>query len=206
MKRCFLIFVVLLLLVPSCKKHEEELPTFEKSDFPATKNSYWIYRFQNFSNGQEYPLMLKIADVITLNADTQIISYQLLYDSIYLNDSAIGILTNKSFTFQSVTNNWTQFGNYSLNFPFTIGSKWESINPVDTLQALLYADSYSIESKNFKDVFSLYNHYQNGSSKSSNEIYLSKKVGIISKLQNTQNSNPLNDRNQTYTLIDYHIE
>ncbi len=199
-----MIFILLITLVISCKKQAES-PVFKKSDFPVSKGCYWIYDFHNHSNGQKYQLTHKITHVESTTNDTQLIHYQLTYDSIYVNDNAIGVLTNNDFTYKSISNSYVKFGDFHIQFPFVQGDKWISVESTDTLQILLHADKYAVASKMYSDIFYLSNFYRKGLNVSSNEIYFSKGVGIVLKSFRKETGSQL-DRKQSYTLVDYHIE
>lgn len=205
MKQAGLIYVIFIFIMPSCNTQNEGLPVFTKTDLPVSKGSYWIYWYHNYLNGQEYPLTLTIADVALLTPDTQIISYRLTYDSLHLIDSAIGILTESTFTYKSITNTWTQLGDYSLHFPLMLGNEWVGIDSSDTLHVVLHADKYNITNHLLNNVFNIHSYNRKGINVITNSIYVAQGVGIVAKSLVKVSGNILYDRNNSYTLVDYHI-
>ena len=206
------LFIASLLLffsaLSSCTKDEfNAIETFEKSDFPATVGSYWIYQCYDYHTNMNYPVTHKIEWLETINADTQIIHYTLYAPDQSVRDSAIGILTKTGFTYLGVRQtNYSVLGDFHIALPFSKGDKWVSVNTNDTIQVITHASKYTISADTYENVFYLYNYYRQSLNVRGNEIYLSKGVGIITKNIRKENGNSQLDEKRSYVLTSYHIE
>jgi hypothetical protein len=208
MKSLCTLLILLSIAFYGCTKPEPNtVETFNKSDFPTTVGSYWIYQCYDYRTNMNYPVKHKIEWRETINTDTQIIHYTLYAPDQSVRDSAIGILTKTGFTYLGVRQtNYSILGDFHIAFPFSKSDKWVSVNTNDTLQVVTHASKYVVSTDTFSNVFYLYNYYRQSLNVRENEIYLSKGIGIITKNIRKENGNSQLDEKRSYVLTSYHLE
>lgn len=205
-----ILLIVMIGCLYGCKKEQVIGETvFTRADLPSTTGSYWKYHCRDYGTGDfQYKVIHRIEWTEALSGDTQVLHYSLYNENMTFRDSAIGILTNESFTYRGVTQpqNVSLFENFYLPFPITASSSWVGYNPIDNFNVLWQSDKYMPDSVMYDDVFYMSSVYISGLDVSRHSMHLSKGVGILSKSSFLENAGTDFDRKRTYTLIDYYIE
>lgn len=223
-----IIYLLLVIILFSCsnkgdtnllRTDQYKSPEFTRNDIPITIGTYWKYTQAEIQSNTgkviSFTITLKIKKVEYGNSDTLKIYYELKTLSLSTNedviiDSAIGILTNSSYTYKSIRyKNETDFhlGNYRLEFPIVFKKYWVSINPLDTLHVQTYADKIAGSPLMYSQVFYLYSFYSKYPDYREQEIYLSKGIGIVLKGFHKENyDKEFDNQKSSYTLVEYKVE
>jgi hypothetical protein len=225
--------LILFSLFFSCTKNEpiesihQEPLYFARSDIPIKIGSYWKYKFDcsDDIDISSRITTVKIERAEKIGIDTVRIYYKQSFQDTASNkdvvlDSAVGILTNSSYTYRSLRDlSWYElrndegFGNYHIELPIKVNKRWVSENLLDTLCAMYSVIKYLLNSLEFSTTFNIHSFYEERLKQYSRhqEITLSKGVGVISKGfygkgYPTHNLYDIGHRYRYYSLIEYHIE
>lgn len=194
----FLILLILIFSI-SCYKHEKDI-SFNNRDFPISEGNYWIYSYTDFNAAFTDTFKLQINKIEFIGTDTQKIQFYIFNEQLII-DSAWSYITANTFTY-SGNPIFSLFGDFKLSFPFQVGDNWAN-NAPDDIHVISYSNRYLVSNSNFENVFFLYGYYKRGLVVISNELYLSKGIGIVKKSIQYEDESVTNSRKQIFTLIDY---
>lgn len=217
--------VVIAAVLLSCSDNIGPIPgsspthkdsTFTRDDIPISRGTYWKFRVGSTSEPAHF-VILRIERVEQAGNQTAI--HYRYYEAQESGssagaviDSALGILTDTSFTYSSKQDLSNQqqgrdafLGDYRLKLPIEANNRWVSMNPLDTLRFMLYVDRIEKATLPNTKIFYLYSAYQNELGFRGNGIYLSKGIGVINKAFRRGKDSTYYD-GKLHSLIDYYIK
>lgn len=186
MKNTFLLFIIGLIFLNSCKDNivNNIEPSFTKNSFPVKVGNWWKYQIiDSLSHNSIDTITIRIDSLIEFNGIKKYVSHiERGYSSV---DSCSFSLSDSIISF--IENNIEFFGIFEFNLPFSVANKWyinvpttDSTKLIDTSSVISFDTNFSVLGHNYKNVFFINSECNNSFVSILQTYQVAENIGIFS--------------------------
>ena len=197
-------YFLLLFFFMACGKDE---PTSQndliQTDFPITEGSWWRYKVYDFISKNTDTLVFKIN---SKQSSGSILTYKCeIKRNNELIDTGVYKVSENRIEYTGKKPDYSYFGNFALQFPFKLNSKWQGFYKEDTVLINGKVDAITINGKIYKSVYTAKRaFFLSGGYSWVQDMLIVPKIGIIQ--QNYKEFNFGIVLQKDLSLLDYEIK
>lgn len=202
MKNLFLMTCLLFVVLLSCDKDpiiNNGSNGFQSTDFPIKVGNWWKYKVTDFYGGTIDTLVIEVMNKI----DNENYHCELIYNNSVV-DSALINITETTFTYEGLNQDYSFFGNFKLSFPFNEDDNWVGFYNPDTVVVTSEINEFTINGETFSPVYNLKRSFFLGGGYSLTQFMMvAPKVGVIN--QSIDLFDGANAQKQNFDIIEYNL-